>query len=107
MTQPGETHGMGLIEHIETLFNYIDENVIDHVLVNDKKLHDDDILKYTTGGAAQVLASDSDRTALRGRGIHIIEGGFIDLQRGYIKHDADAVAYVIRTLTRNHILGHD
>jgi hypothetical protein len=55
----------------------------------------------------QLLADDEDRRAIRARGIDVIEGGFIDIQRGYVKHDADAAAYVIRTLTRNRILGHD
>jgi hypothetical protein len=64
-------------------------------------------MKYMSGGAAQLTATDEDRAAIRARGINVIEGGFIDVQRGYIKHDADSVAYVIRTLTRNHILGHD
>ncbi|MDR0519664.1 MAG: YvcK family protein [Clostridiales Family XIII bacterium] len=107
MTQPGETDGMSLSKHVDTLFNYMDAGTLDHILINDKKLPEDDILKYTNGGAAQILASDSDREALRAHGVSIIEGGFIDMQRGYIKHDADAAAYVIRTLTRNHILGHD
>ncbi|MDR0596025.1 MAG: YvcK family protein [Clostridiales Family XIII bacterium] len=107
MTQPGETDGMSLAAHTSTLFNYMDEGQLDHILINDKKLSEDDMLKYTNGGAEQVLASDDDRERLRALGVSIIEGGFIDMQRGYIKHDADAVAYVIRTLTRNHILGHD
>ncbi|MDR3225282.1 MAG: YvcK family protein [Clostridiales Family XIII bacterium] len=107
MTQPGETEGMSLMDHIDTLFNYVDDSAIDHILINDKKLEEGELLKYTSEGAEQVLASDSEREAIRTRGIPIIEGGFIDVQRGYIKHDADAAAYLIRTLTRNHILGHD
>jgi uncharacterized cofD-like protein len=107
MTQPGETDGMGVGEHVAALFNYIDEGAIHYALVNDKELSPDELAKYTSGGAAQLLADDDDKRAIRARGVDIIEGGFIDIQRGYIKHDADAAAYVIRTLTRNHILGHD
>jgi 2-phospho-L-lactate transferase/gluconeogenesis factor (CofD/UPF0052 family) len=107
MTQPGETTGMSLSDHVGTLFNYIADGTIDHILVNDKTLPEGDLLKYTSGGAAQVLAEDADRKDIKARGIHLIEGGFIDIRRGYVVHDADAAAYVIRTLTRNHILGHD
>jgi uncharacterized cofD-like protein len=107
MTQPGETTGMSLRDHVGTLFNYIADGTIDHILVNDKTLPDGDLLKYTSGGAAQVLAEGADREDIKARGIHLIEGGFIDIRRGYVVHDADAAAYVIRTLTRNHILGHD
>ncbi|MDR2162409.1 MAG: YvcK family protein [Clostridiales Family XIII bacterium] len=107
MTQPGETEGMGVADHVATLFNYIDDGAIDYALINDKGLSGDELVKYTSGGAVQLLADDDDKRAIRARGIDIIEGGFIDIQRGYIKHDADAAAYVIRTLTRNRILGHD
>jgi uncharacterized cofD-like protein len=107
MTQPGETDGMGVADHVDAIFNYMDDGVIGHALINDKALSADELAKYTSGGAVQLLADDADRNAIKARGIDIIEGGFIDIQRGYIKHDADAVAYVIRTLTRNHILGHD
>jgi uncharacterized cofD-like protein len=107
MTQPGETQGMGLREHVDTLYKYVADGSIDHMLVNDKSLSESDIAKYTSGGAAQVLPTDGDRKAVRERGIHMIEGGFIDVRRGYVVHDADAAAYVIRTLTRNHMLGHD
>ncbi|MDR1043016.1 MAG: YvcK family protein [Clostridiales Family XIII bacterium] len=107
MTQPGETDGMNTAEHVDTLFNYMDEGAIDHALINDKKLAEGELVKYTSGGAAQLIADDDEKARIRSRGVKIIEGGFIDIQRGYIKHDADAVAYVIRTLTRNHILGHD
>jgi uncharacterized cofD-like protein len=106
MTQPGETDGMSVSEHVAILFNYLDEGAIDHALINDKELTADELAKYMNGGADQLLADDDDRRAIRARGVDIIEGGFIDIERGYVKHDADAIAYVIRTLTRNRILGH-
>jgi 2-phospho-L-lactate transferase/gluconeogenesis factor (CofD/UPF0052 family) len=107
MTQPGETGGMDTADHVETIFNYIDEGSLDHALLNDKKLADDELVKYTSGGAAQLIADDDEKARIRSRGVNIIEGGFIDIQRGYVKHDADAVAYIVRTLTRNHMLGHE
>jgi uncharacterized cofD-like protein len=106
MTQPGETDGMGVADHVDALFNYIDDGSIENVLINDRALPDEMLMKYTSGGASQISVTDEDRVRVRDRGINIIEGGFIDVQRGYIKHDADAVAYVIRTITRNHIQGH-
>jgi uncharacterized cofD-like protein len=107
MTQPGETDDMDTAGHVGALFNYVDEGAIDYVLVNDKALSEGELVKYMSGGAVQLVPDAEEKESIRARGVKILEGAFIDVQRGYIKHDADSAAYVIRTLTRNHIQGHD
>jgi uncharacterized cofD-like protein len=107
MTQPGETDGMSLSDHVNILNNYIEEGSLTHIFVNDAALPQEDLLNYTQDGATQIFADDDDRQHIRSIGIDLIEGNFIDVRRGYIRHDAESVAYILRTLTRNHILGHD
>lgn len=98
MTQPGETDGMGLEKHVEVLCRYLGGARPDYVIANSKPLSRDELCPYIEDGAEQILPSDADRAALAARGIGLLEGDFIDVKKGYIRHDAQAAAQAILTL---------
>lgn len=54
MTQPGETDGFGVEDHLRVLFNYSPGLELDYVLANATPISEDLLEKYLLEGAAQV-----------------------------------------------------
>jgi uncharacterized cofD-like protein len=98
MTQPGETDGLDLSAHIRVLCKYLHPVRPDYVISNNRLLSGSDLRKYTEDGAMQIVASEADRKNIEDMGIVSIEGDFIDIRKGYIRHDAAAVAEVVGRL---------
>jgi uncharacterized cofD-like protein len=95
MTQPGETDGMSLSKHIEVLRRYMEGVSPCHILLNNRALNAEELAKYTEDGAAQLLPSLEDREYFFKNHMELLEGDFIDIQKSYIRHNADAVAEAI------------
>jgi uncharacterized cofD-like protein len=95
MTQPGETDGMSVADHVRVLTRYAEGVRIQCVLANNVRLPEDVLRKYTEDGAAQLLPTDEDRDYLAAAGIELVEGAFIESFKGYIRHDAARVAEAI------------
>ena len=82
MTQNGETRGFTVKEHIETLLKHSGNMKIDYVIVNDKRIEDDIIVKrYADMDQYQIL----------------ITGDILDTNK-YVKHDTDKVSKIIREI---------
>ncbi|MDR2157299.1 MAG: YvcK family protein [Clostridiales Family XIII bacterium] len=105
MTQPGETDGLGLAEHVAVLCRYLNPARPDYVILNRRRLGDADLAKYTEDGATQIIATEADRQAVTEQGIGLIEGDFIDVKKGYIRHDARAVAEAVMRLAQSRLGG--
>ncbi|MDR1953488.1 MAG: YvcK family protein [Clostridiales Family XIII bacterium] len=99
MTQPGETGSLSLADHVRTLCRYLSPVRPDYIIANSRPLRDGELSKYMEDGARQLIASEADRRAIGEMGIHLIEGDFIDIRKGYIRHNAAAVAEAITRLT--------
>ena len=104
MTQPGETDGYGLTEHVKTLVKYLEGMLPDYVLANNRQLDHEALRTYISDGARQLTIEDSDRAFLRDEGIILIEDNFIETKVGYIRHDSARIADVTeRILVSTHI----
>lgn len=100
MTQPGETTGMGVKEHLEHLFNVMDIGTIDYVLINDEPIPDEISLKYEEDEAEPVYMQEDDVEFCNRHGIKIINGHFLDLKSGYVRHDGVKLSKEIVDLYR-------
>lgn len=60
MTQPGETTGFSIIDHIEKLFQHAPSLEVDVVLVNSTPISPPMIEKYRLDGAAPVASADGE-----------------------------------------------
>jgi uncharacterized cofD-like protein len=104
MTQPGETDGRGVGDHVRALAEYTGAGLIDCVIVNNRVLSAAALSPYISDGAEQVLPTEADAEYLRANGISLIEGDFIEIKNGYIRHDAMKIAKVItRLAARNKV----
>lgn len=103
MTQPGETDGYNVLDHVEAINKHTKENLIDYVIANNEIIPDNQFEKYKKDGANQVLLDKNQRTALKSMGIKIVEGDLIEIKNDYIRHHADSICELINNLA----LGHD
>jgi uncharacterized cofD-like protein len=99
MTQPGETDHYSVYQHVETILNYLKDQVIDYVFVNNEDIPIEILEKYTTDGAKPVKLTSEDRNRLYKKGIKVIAGPFIDIKKQYIRHNADRLSeWIIRLI---------
>jgi uncharacterized cofD-like protein len=98
MTQPGETDGRGVGDHVRALAEYTGAGLIDCVIANNRSLPADALSPYISDGARQLIPSREDAEYLRENGIKLIEGDFIEIKSGYIRHDAMKIADAITEL---------
>lgn len=101
MTQPGETDHYSVRHHVMKTIDYIDDDVIEYVIANNNIIAEDVLDPYVKDGAKQVIPTVEDRSFLKSKNIILIENNFTDIQKGYIRHDAERIAGVISGLVNN------
>lgn len=87
MTQPGETDGYGLIDHVQAILDHSREDLLDYVIVNTEEIPAGTLNKYTTDGSAPVMAKEGDKEILNSKNIELISDNLIDIKKDYIRHD--------------------
>ena len=98
MTQPGETDHYTVWDHVSRAAEYLGENVIEYVIANNLVIDAEALKPYNEDGADQIILKDEDRRMLREKGISLIENNFVEIKKGYIRHDADRIASVVYSL---------
>lgn len=92
MTQPGESDNYSVKDHINAIHQHANCKVIDYVLVNIGKLSSDLEQKYLKDNANMVAINEKEVKELD---IEIIEGDFVKIKKGYVRHDADKLAAIL------------
>lgn len=101
MSQPGETTGMGIKEHLEKIFDCLGDNSINAVFVNNKPVPEIVKEKYIEDGASQIFISDKDTEFCKENNIRIIEDDFLDLQNNFVRHDGVKLSEKIKDYINN------
>lgn len=97
MTQPGETDGKRVSDHIKAIEEHSYDGIVDYCLVNNTIISDELKEKYALEGASQV---DIDTKRLEGMGVKCVAGDFLTVIDGLVRHDADKLAKKILSLNR-------
>lgn len=84
MTQPEETMGYSLYNHVEEVERYLGRE-IDYVLANDALPKRELIEKYSFEGSMPVEVTDEDREMLDSK---LITGEFLEVKSGYVRSNA-------------------
>lgn len=92
MTQPGETDGFTVMNHIEAIFKHTGLEKIDAVVANTGTLDGGEIKRYKNESAIPVVLNAADRAYCKENGIKIIAGDYTDVKKGYIRHNAVAIS---------------
>lgn len=99
MTQRGETENFNLADHIKALEKHSFEGIVQYCISNNK-IVDEDILRiyYEKDYTVQVIAKDSDKEFFKDKKIQLIEGDFVEVKEGLIRHDANKVSNEIMAI---------
>ena len=86
MTQPGETDGFGVSDHINTLEKYLGKDSIDSVIVSNNVLPKELLEKYSTEEQKDQVAIDYEN--MKNVKYEIIASDLLTTTDGTIKHDS-------------------
>jgi len=89
MTQQGETIGYSVSEHIKAINYHGNRAPMDYVIVNTGEIPQALLEKYKTEDASPVLI---DYDIIADMGIKVIEGDFVNIENGYLRHDYNKLA---------------
>lgn len=91
VTQPGETDGFNVSDHVKLLNSYLGKKKLSAVVVNDKKI-DEDILKlYRSKEQKDPVLVDYENL----KDVEVIGDNFFIVENGMIRHDSLKVAFSI------------
>lgn len=92
MTQPGETDGFAVEDHIKTIFKHAGNNIIDYVIINVGKIDGELEGKYKEEEAHLVTIDEEE---VRNLNVNVIEGDFIKIKNGLIRHNSEKLASIL------------
>ena len=92
MTQPGETDGFKVSNHLKVLMDYGVAENIDYVIANNGIIPSDIKEKYARENAELVVL---DYENINNLNVKIIEADLIMITKRYVKHNADKLAELI------------
>lgn len=90
MTQPGETDGFSVMNHVLKLNSYLGERKINIVIANNGTIADNLVKKYETKEQKNPVLLDKDIKDLT-----LIADNFVDISDGVIRHDVMLLAFHI------------
>lgn len=88
MTQPGETDKYTVGDHVNAILKHTSEEIIQYVYANNKKIPGESFAKYKEEGARPVEITGKDKELFKKYGINLIQDNFIEVKKGYVRHDA-------------------
>lgn len=101
MTQPGETDGYTLSQHIKAIEDHSKKKIIDFCIANNSRIPIEIEKKYKNDGAELVKI---DRQETLKMGIQLEEGSFLTiLPNGYIRHDCIKLAKTLIDIYKREI----
>ncbi|MDP4178582.1 MAG: YvcK family protein [Bacillota bacterium] len=104
MTQPGETDDFAVEDHIKAIFKHGGNGIVDYVMVNSGEIDDELKLKYKEQVSNLV---EIDKQKVKSLNVEVIEGDFIKVNHGLIRHDSEKLAAIIIETIMNKKLLYD
>lgn len=95
MTQPGETDGFDVLEHVEAILTHSCPGLFDYVIANIGCIPSELVEKYEHDAASVVRIDKRQEMILGDKNIQVITGDFVKVKKGYIRHDAYRLANLI------------
>lgn len=92
MTQPGETDGYSVTDHINAINKHAGGKVIDYAVVNTEQVDNEFKSRYLEKTSELV---DIDEDKIKQQNIGIVKGNFIKINNGYVRHDSEKLAQIL------------
>lgn len=93
MTQPGETEGFGVSDHVTTLEKYIGKDTIDVVVASNTIIEDEMLKKYETEEQKDQVRIDKEN--MKDKKYELIEEDLVTTEEGKITHNSLKLSSVI------------
>ncbi len=100
MTQPGETDGMDMNDHVKAIEMHSYKGIVDYCIINDAPIPHEFIRRYTEDGAAPV-------TAITAAPMKILKDNLLNTNGGYVRHNPLKLAVKIMGLIAEEVLARD
>jgi uncharacterized cofD-like protein len=97
MTQPGETDGYSVSDHLQAIHDHVGHHLFDYVIVNNGDIPPQVESKYAEQGASAV---ELDLDEVKRRGYQVIADRLV-LFRTYLRHDAERLSHHIYQLVES------
>ncbi|MPN59788.1 Gluconeogenesis factor [bioreactor metagenome] len=92
MTQQGETLGYDLSDHINAINEHAGHDIIEYAIVNSGRIPEDSALRYMDEYAKPV---EIDWDNIAAKGIKVVGDDFVRIDKGYVRHDYNALSRCI------------
>ena len=99
MTQPGETDGMTLMDHIRWITR-ASGTIPDYILVNDEEVPSTLLATYRAAGASPLSLNEENERTLSLMGSKLILSGFLDVAGGNVRHNSQKVSETLMRIAR-------
>jgi uncharacterized cofD-like protein len=97
MTQPGETDGYSVSDHLQAVHEHVGHHLFDYVIVNNGEIPPQVESRYAEKGASAV---ELDLDEVKRRGYQVIADTLV-LFRTYLRHDAERLSHHIYQLVES------
>lgn len=101
MTQPGETDGYSVFQHVEAILKHSKEDLLDYCIVNVEEIPAETLDKYKGDGAKPVILTHDDEVKLKNNSIKVIKANLVDVKKDYIRHDALKLSEILTNIAKN------
>ena len=91
MTQPGETRGFTLADHVHTIYQHTGRKLLDWIVINNRPISPEVMRRYHAGGAGPVVADISE---LQRIGLRCIFDDLLEVH-GVVRHDSGRLANLL------------
>jgi uncharacterized cofD-like protein len=100
MTQPGETDEYKASDHMQAIYDHVDQHFFDYILVNNGKIPERVQSRYAEKGAQAV---ELDLENIMKYGCQVIADHFVSYQT-YLRHDAEKLSHYIYQFAKERML---
>lgn len=91
MTQPGETEGFSLADHVRVIYDHVHRRLFDWVVANNQRISPGVAQRYLAQGAEEVRV---DLRELQRMGCRCLFDGLVE-EHGVVRHDSNRLAKVL------------
>lgn len=92
MTQPGETDGFSVKDHLNAVLTMTNLKNIDTVVANSGEISPENLKRYKSEKSEPVKLLEADKIFCQLNGINILYNDYTEVVKGYVRHNAQAIS---------------
>lgn len=98
MSQPGETDGFTVLDYVKVIRDHAGHGLMDYCLINEGPVPAEALKRYEDDDAHVTRYVGGEKEQLEAWGIQPVAASFVQVAKGYIRHDAQAISREILSI---------